>query len=202
MMTRFIRGIRTLAGYAVLAAAAGGCAWMAAAQNLPKDTLQDLGAPPAQPGDEAWTFIDDLKAPLWGNGLGWGPRPVADGEADLSRGARVNAAFPDAEGVLKTAYADLADFCAAGKLAADGPYVIETAKAQTPVFEAYRIEVAADRCRILAADTEGIRRGIFKVEDMMREAGGPFLKLGTIERKPFIKSRVSRCFFGPIKRPP
>ncbi len=200
-MMRFIRGITALVGCAVFVTA-GGDAWMAAAQNLPKDTLQDLGAPPPQPGDEAWTFIEDLKLPLWGNGLGWSQRAVAADEADLSRGVRVNATFPDVEGVLKTAYADLADFCAAAKLSADGPYVIETAKAQTPVFEAYRIEVAADRCRILAADTEGIRRGIFKVEDMMREAGGPFLKLGTVERKPFIKSRISRCFFGPIKRPP
>ena len=84
-----------------------------------------------QPGDEAWTFIEDLKLPLWGNGLGWSQRAVAADEADLSRGVRVNATFPDVEGVLKTAYADLADFCAAAKLPADGPYVIETAKAQT-----------------------------------------------------------------------
>ena len=198
-MTRFKCGITSLA---VLAATAGVSSLVATAQNLPKDTLQDLGAPPAQPGDEAWTFINDLKAPLWGDGLGWSPRAAAAGEADLSRGVRVDANFPDPEGVLKTAYADMADFCAAGKLPANGPFVIETAKAETPVFEAYRIEVTADRCRILAADTEGIRRGLFKVEDMMRAACGPFLPLGTTERKPFIKSRISRCFFGPIKRPP
>lgn len=198
-MTRFKRGIVPLA---IFAAMAGMSSLVATAQNLPKDTLQDLGAPPAQPGDETWTFINDLKAPLWGDGLGWSPRAVAAGEADLSRGVRVAANFPDTEGVLKTAYADLADFCAAGKLPGNGPFVIETAKAEAPVFEAYRIEVTADRCRILAADTEGIRRGIFKVEDMMRAACGPFLPLGTVERKPFIKSRISRCFFGPIKRPP
>ncbi len=198
-MTRFKCGITSLA---VLAATAGVSSLVATAQDLPKDTLQDLGAPPAQPGDETWTFINDLKALLWGNGLGWSPRAAASGEADLSRGVRVEAKFADPEGVLKTAYADLADFCAAGKLPDNGPFVIETAKAETPVFEAYRIEVTADRCRILAADTEGIRRGIFKVQDMMRAACGPFLPLGTTERKPFIKSRISRCFFGPIKRPP
>jgi len=201
-MKEFKRGITSLAGCAIFAATAAFSSSVTTAQDLPKDTLPDLGAPPAQPGDETWTFIEDLKAPLWGNGLGWSPRTVADGEADLSRGIRVDAKFPDPEGVLKTAYADLSDFCAAGKIATGGPFTIETAKAETPVFEAYRIEVTAKRCRILAADTEGIRRGIFKIEDMMRAACGPFLPLGKTEHKPFIKSRISRCFFGPIKRPP
>jgi hypothetical protein len=201
-MTRVKSVITSITECAIFMATAGVLSLMATAQNLPKDTLQDLPKPPAQPSDEAWTFINDLKAPLWGNGLGWSPRAVAAGEADLSRGVHVDAKFPDSEGLLKTAYADLADFCTAGKIPTSDSFTIETVKTETQAFEAYRIEVTADRCRILAADTEGIRRGIFKVEDMMREAVGPFLKLGTMERKPFIKSRISRCFFGPIKRAP
>jgi len=31
---------------------------------------------------------------------------------------------------------------------------------------------------------------------------GPFLSLGTIERSPVVKRRISRCVYGPIKRPP
>ena len=160
-----------------------------------------VAPPPAQPGEEAWTFIDDLKSPLWDKHA-WRPRKATTKEADLQRGVRVDARFPDPENLLETAYTDLGDFLAAGNVPQDGPYVIETAKVETPTTEAYRIEVCKDRCRILAADTEGIRRGIFYVEDMMLRAGGPFLPLGKIERKPFIKSRISRCFFGPIKRPP
>ncbi|MFA7173202.1 MAG: hypothetical protein WC340_07275 [Kiritimatiellia bacterium] len=201
-MKKLHRGITSFARCAIFMTAAGVSLLMASAQNLSTDSLPSIGAPPAQPGDETWSFINDLKAPLWGNGLGWGPHAAAAGEADLSRGIRVDAKFPDPTGVLKTAYADLDDFCSAGKIATGGPFTIETTKAETPVFEAYRIEVTAERCRIIAADTEGIRRGVFKVQDMMRSAGGPFLQLGTVERKPFIKSRISRCFFGPIKRAP
>jgi hypothetical protein len=40
------------------------------------------------------------------------------------------------------------------------------------------------------------------LEDRITSTGGPFLTLGKARRKPFIKTRVSRCFFGPIKRPP
>ncbi len=173
----------------------------AIAQISPEGMPKGISPPPAQPGEDTWAFIEDLKSPLWVGHI-WSPREARVKEADLRSGVRVDARFPDPEGLLKTAYNDLGDFLAAGDVSQNGPYVIETAKVDTPKFEAYRIEVSKDRCRILAADTEGIRRGIFYVEDMMRRAGGPFLPLGTLERTPFIKSRISRCFFGPIKRPP
>lgn len=170
-------------------------------QNSPEGMIEGISPPPDQPGEETWTFIEDLKSPLWDQHA-WTARKVSANEADLSGGVRIEAGFPDPEGLLETTYTDLGDFLDAGKISKDGSYVIETAKADTPTFEAYRIEVTDNRCRILAADTEGIRRGIFYVENRMLRAGGPFLPLGTVERKPFIKSRISRCFFGPIKRPP
>ncbi len=163
--------------------------------------MKPFTPPPTQPGDETWTFVTDLQAPLWNHHV-WDSRAAAAGEADLRRGVHIDARFPDPEGMLKTAYADLSDFLAAGKVRADGPFIIETLKTETSVFEAFRIEVTADHCCILAADTDGIRRGIFRIEDLMQQACGPFLPLGTQERKPFIKNRISRCFFGPIKRPP
>ena len=181
--------------------AAYGASDDARAQEPTECYMKSLSPLAAQPGEGTWKFVADLQSPLW-TGHGWSPRKAASGAADLGRGVRVDAQFPDTEGLLKTAYADLSDFLAAGKVPKTGPYVIETAKADTPAFEAYRIEVTADRCRILAADAEGIRRGIFQVEDMMLRAGGPFLPLGTRQRRPFIKSRISRCFFGPINRPP
>ena len=177
----------------VLCAVAGG----AHAQAVIDGILKGLEPLPPRPGEEAWAFVQEQRKPLWEGGHGWSPREAAAGEADLRRGVRVDARFPDPEGLLKTAYDDLALFLKAGNVPTNGTFVIETAKAETPVFEAYRIEVAADRCRILAADTEGIRRGIFAVEDAMRAACGPFLTLGTVERKPFIKSRIS-CYFQPL----
>jgi hypothetical protein len=178
-----------------------GCWVVAMAQDSPGNVLTANAPLPAQPGEDAWKFVADLKTPLWSRHP-WSAREVSAGEADLRGGVRLDARFPDHEELLKTAYADLSEFLVAGKVPRNGPCVIETAKAETTTFEAFRIEVTSGRCRILAADTEGIRRGIFCVEDMMLRAGGPFLPLGTLERKPFIKSRISRCFFGPINRPP
>jgi len=181
-------------------AACGNCVG-ARAQEAPDGIIKNLAPLPAQPGEDTWKFVADLQSPLW-NSHGWSPRSAASGEANLQDGIRVDSQFPDPEGLLKTAYGDFSDFLAAGKVPQNGPFVIETAKAETAAFEAYRIEVTSDRCRILAADTEGIRGGMFCVEDIMLRAGGPFLPLGTLDRKPFIKSRISRCFFGPINRPP
>ena len=51
--------------------------------------------------------------------------------------------------------------------------------------------------RILAEDTEGIRRALIFIEDEMQRREGAFLPLGITERHPFITTRISRCFFTP-----
>jgi hypothetical protein len=173
--------------------------------------LQDL---PPQPGEDRWHFVEDLQAPMWTRHAWDAPYP-GPRHADLSAGARLEARFPDPAGRLETAYEDLACFLAAGEVpsfkhAADredpgaraGTYAIETALAPDLDNEAYRVEVGPARCRILAADVEGIRRGIYTLEDRMLSGRGPFMPLGVIERRPLIRRRISRCFFGPIKRPP
>ena len=156
---------------------------------------------PPQPAESEWQFIQQLQAPLWTRHA-WAPRAPRQDEVSLANGVRLVRGFPDPEHLLDTAYEDVGTFLAAGGVPLDGDTVIETKQAQTDVHEAYRIEVADGTCRVLAADTEGIRRGLFFVEDQMLRAGGPFLTRGTTARRPFVRSRISRCFFGPIKRPP
>ena len=135
------------------------------------------------------------------------PRPwrrtrARPGEISLADGVQIIAGFPDPELILTTALDDLRAFLQAGGIPADRGYRIEIGRMPTACFEAYRIEVTDTACRILADDTEGIRRGIYFLEDEIARTGGPFLKPGVTERRPAVKTRVSRCFFGPIKRPP
>ena len=64
--------------------------------------------------------------------------------------------------------------------------------------ESYRIDVAPDgKTTITAEDDEGRRRAVYYYQDRVR-AGD----LRSCVRKPWVKNRISRCFFGPIKRPP
>ena len=157
---------------------------------------------PSQPGEDRWHFRDDLKAPMWTRHA-WGASRPAPRQADLSGGVRLVPGFPDPAGRVDTAYEDLRRFLEAGGVAAgDSGYPVWTAAAADMPGEAFRLEVEAEGCRILGSDTEGIRRGIFHAEDLMLRTRGPFLPLGTVERTPFLRRRISRCFSGPIKRPP
>ena len=150
---------------------------------------------------ESWNFVKELQQPLWTK-HDWSPRFARPGEADLSGGLSLIGNIPDPDGLLETARADLIRFCRAGGISLGGPYGIEILDNPALIPEAFRLEVASNVCRILAGGIEGIRRAIYFIEELMRRSGGPFLPLGVIERSPFVRNRISRCYFGPIKRPP
>lgn len=157
--------------------------------------------PPLSPGPEDWAFVDHLAAPIQWR-FHWTRETPGPGEVALRGGVQVDARFPDPEGLLETVYDDLDAFLAAANIPNSGAYRIITEQAPTNTFEAFRIDVGEGECRIQANDTEGIRRAIYFLEDELLRAEGPFLRTGVIERSPFVRSRISRCFFGPIKRPP
>jgi hypothetical protein len=157
---------------------------------------------PPQPGEDTWKFIDDLKSPLWTK-HDWVRSYPGAGFADLSGGVSIKAGFPDGKERLETAYEDLKEFLSAGEVSAgNGGYVIETAEDKTLMGESFRIDVKQSASKITAGDVEGIRRGIFCLEDEMLRIRGPYLPLGLIDKRPVIERRISRCFFGPIKRAP
>ena len=157
---------------------------------------------PPQPGQDTWKFIKDLSSPLWTKHP-WEIKDAGPQQADLSKGVNVRKSFPDPGKRLETAYEDLHTFLAAGNVSAgNGEYVIETLSSSDLKGEAFRLEIEPKSCHILAGDAEGIRRGIFQVEDEMLRNRGPYLPLGTTEKHPVVKRRISRCVYGPIKRPP
>lgn len=147
-------------------------------------------------------FVEIVGKPLWNRHIWSTSPPAGKAYANLSGGISIKAKFPDPKGYLETAYRDLNDFIIAGNIKnKNSIYIVETLKNINLKEEAFRIEIDENICRILASDTEGIRRGIFFIEDEMLKLNGPFLPLGIFERYPLIRRRISRCFFGPIKRP-
>ena len=78
-------------------------------------------------------------------------------------------------------------------------FTIETANRPDLDKESFIIETdcfVANKLR----DTEGIRRGIFYLEDQMLSVKGPFLKIGTFKNNGYTEKNF-RCAFGPIKAP-
>lgn len=146
-------------------------------------------------------FVEDLKKPLHSDApKRWNIRPPAENEI-LIHSARLSAEFEDPHHLLDTAYDDFQLFLRYAGIG-EGAYPIRTQYAPTECFEAYSIAVTAEECVISAADTEGIRRALVYLEDEMHRREGSFLPLGTISRKPYMKSRITRCFFSPTNRPP
>ncbi len=155
----------------------------------------------AQPDQEDWGFIKEL-ARAWNRNFSWQRTVAKENEANLTRGVRIKITFPDHEKRLESAYEDLNRFFADSGLKNNGSYEIVIEKNDTECFESYRLDIDFDCCKIQANDCEGIRRGIYYLEDLLLAADGAFLPIGVIKRKPWLKNRISRCFFGPIKRPP
>jgi hypothetical protein len=107
--------------------------------------------------------------------------------------------FNDPHGRLITANNDLRKFFQDTGIYRKGGSPVSTEHLDELPVEGFRLDVQPTGIRILAADTEGIRRGLCFLEEQLLGADGPFLPIGVIERQPWLKNRISLCFFGPIK---
>ena len=148
------------------------------------------------------TFIEELKKPYHQcKPTGYGTRPIAPGEID-AHGLHLAVRYPnDPEGLLETIYADFDRFLEVYEIGGNA-FPVTLCHGTTPCFEAYSISVTATGVTVTAADTEGIRRGLIYLEDELRRRENAFLEPGEIHRQPYIHSRITRCFFSPINRPP
>lgn len=162
------------------------------------------GAPSAQPYPEppprdSWKFMDDLarREPAR---LQWTRRAGA-GELDISGGLRIEDAYGTGEN-LATAVAELNAFFRDAGLPENGKVPLKFARGKVAGRESYRLNAGESGVELIAEDDEGMRRGIYFLENLMASQNGAFLPYGKTERKPWLKNRISRCFFGPIKRPP
>ena len=177
--------------------------FMAFIQPTDKTTISIINdSVPPQPGENYMTFVDDLNSPLWTKHH-WCDIPPPFEHANFKNGIVIKRTFPDTKGLLETAYDDLSLFFKAGDIPVDlGGFIIETIYDSSLEEEAFVIETNSFSCKIIAGDTEGIRRGVYYLEDQMLRAGGPFLKTGITKKTADIKRRISRSPNAPIKRLP
>ena len=170
----------------------------AAVLALPAHSLFAVPEPPPAPKKEAWGFLKDLRTrtPFRSH---W-TRTAASGELDLAKGVRVVDRYGVA-GELETARVDLDLFLKETKIAGDA-VPLTLAKGAVDGRESYRIDVAKDGVTLTAGDDDGLRRAVYRFERRVLSSAAPALALGSETKKPWLRNRISRCFFGPIKRPP
>ena len=146
-------------------------------------------------------FIEDLKKPVHETkSVNFGKKCAEPGEADMY-GMYLDISFPDDENLLETAYKDFETFLNVYEIGGNN-FRISIRKNKTSCFEEYTLTVNPDGCVIEADDTEGIRRGLVYLEDLIKKAEGAFLPCGKTTRRPIVRSRITRGFFSPTNRPP
>lgn len=104
--------------------------------------------------------------------------------------------FPDPEDLLETAYKSLS-----GLFSREGTLPVIITEDPTLAGEDHSICVTEEKVTLSAGTLEGARRAIYLLKSRIA-AGGFYLKPGKEKFNCFLKHRISRCFFGPIKRPP
>ena len=146
-------------------------------------------------------FVEELRAPVHTVKPTWFCRTKPEAGEICAMGAFLQNEFPDAQGLLDTATNDFERFLETHQVAGKN-YPIILTKAESECFEAYRICVDVQTCRVEANDTEGIRRALIYLEDEMQRREGAMLPRGIISRKPSVRTRITRGFFSPTNRPP
>ncbi len=123
----------------------------------------------------------------------WQEIPLA-GEETASGKIQIRAEFPDSEGCLDSAY----DFL---KRLKSPPLKVVTRRESTGCFEEYTFSTEPGLCIVTAHDTEGIRRGIYKVAELLRESVPSQWPVKTERNRPFFRLRIGRYRFGSQKYP-
>lgn len=160
-----------------------------------KDTGETLG------GAAGRRLVDTILRPVHEKVL-WPARRLRRGECSFPGGLRLEGAWPGEGGTLDTALDDFRVFFAVQELPGDKALPCRFHHAVGFASEEHEIRVSPLGVTIVAGDAEGVRRALYWIEDEMLKRSGPFLGKGRHRRKAVIKTRISRCFFGPINRPP
>lgn len=80
-------------------------------------------------------------------------------------------------------------------------YPVFLTKSEDFEEEEFELQIAVEKCKVLAGETEGIRRAMIRLQDMLCVKGGN-LQTGNFHYKPKLRHRITRCFFSPTNRPP
>ncbi|MBP5640372.1 MAG: hypothetical protein J6X55_12890, partial [Victivallales bacterium] len=165
--------------------------------------IDEFGAIP-QPPRESFGFLQDLRNPLQHKfQIGKGCNPGACTNC-LTNGVRFGIDFPKNDEFPETAFDSLRRVLSEKdiRINEDGAYIFLFKHDTSLGQEEYRVTITPEQAIVEASDNDGLRRAIYFLEDRICEAEGKAVMPGQWQRKPFVKHRVSRCFFGPTNRPP
>ena len=156
-----------------------------------------------QPPRESFGFIEDLKKPLEYHFHPGGGCNAGACMGCMEHGAEIRIEYPRTEDFPETAFDSLRRVLKAKNIPeTKGAFPIYFRQNLSLGKEEYELSAAPDGITVSASDSDGLRRAVYFLEDRICEAEGASVSPGHWRRKPFIRHRISRCFFGPTNRAP
>jgi len=162
--------------------------------------------PDFQPDPRVQEIFRDLASPLHGAKIRDVSRTIYPGEADLSKGYRLEIA---GRNVARDLAASLEDFRAFLSVAMDlkpagrgyrlKARIGQPEGAPADAGEAFHADITADGATLTARDSAGLRRALIHLEDEMSIRRAPYLPLGAISRWSVIEDRISRSPVAPYR---
>ena len=154
-----------------------------------------------QPPQSEWGFIEDIKSPLAYHFDDSRGCDAGENKDCLKNGIKIATA---PSGIIpETAMVSLRRVLKAKQIPeTDQGYPVQFETADDFEHEEFELVTNQASAVIRAKDTDGFRRGIYALEDQLCAAAGKSVMPCSIRKKPFVKHRISRCFFGPTYRPP
>ena len=141
---------------------------------------------------DKWDFIELIQAPRKFHYC-WTPS-VTSAEPEILHH------FDDPENLLSSAVDSLRRFMKEA-IPFHFPVTLRLARRKW-IPETYELETMPASAQITGAGLEGVRRGIYALIRMWESSPSPQLPERKIRRSPWLKNRISRCYFSPINRPP
>lgn len=163
--------------------------------------MNNLTITPDPPHMSDWAFIDQFKI-FQHTAKQKYPKKCPVDQLDLSKGIQLTKFTRNTALLLETAYCDFFRFLSDLQIPNDCGHKIIFEFDNSLPQETFVIDVAKPRSLIRIADVEAARRAIYFLMNEIVSNEGSFLSIKKFRRKPFVKIRISRCYFGPKKRPP
>ena len=148
---------------------------------------------PLPPPREEWLFLQELRQPEK-QYLQWdrANNEIPAGHLDLRQGITLQCDFSDPEALLETAFEDFKKLLCLAELPKNGPVVCRFTEAKTGGQESYRLQINEEGITLQAGDTEGMRRGIYFLEEQLTGASIVALPFTDLRREPWLRNRISR----------
>ena len=166
-------------------------------RSYPDNILSEVPSPPSM---SEWTFLEQFKKhhrTVKRESFQVHPGDVID----LKKGIDLDKLSKDNYLILETAYHDFSRFLADLQIPENCGYKFNFEFDNTLPQETFVIDVKKRGGSIKIADIEAGRRAIYFLMDEIISCGGCLI-LNNYRREPFVKIRISRCYYGPKKRPP